>query len=387
MTCTLFDDPSSRCQQRPADQDAERGEHHNDIELGEFCFVEIEIATDNDEPTDPSLAPSPREQYVHFGGFGFKLEFNLGPLTFLFPQIKPPSNNPLRHKPSASLSSGLRNQNSLAQSIGSTVSRSNSTIARPQTSMSFQQSTNARQRSNTSRVRPQTAMNTRASEDTSTTGKKNCTMTSPTQSFSDSLQFHKIRKAASAQSIGSRPSAPLREVSISTMMGNLSLEDERAYAGRLKPSQAILAKENLPPFVSLPPSSTQVANSACKQEAKDCLQQEDSRVCTMAPPKTPVSTADAQKALDTFEETLLASTRKRPGSPTKSPSKIRPFLTKDSNTRTFTAWDVDERLVEVEAQFKAMKEVMNGSLSDKKAMEEVIEMAKTRGMYSLRTRG
>lgn len=54
--------------------------------------------------------------------------------------------------------------------------------------------------------------------------------------------------------------------------------------------------------------------------------------------------------------------------------------------RTFTAWDVDERLFEVEAQFKAMKEVMNGSLSDKKAMEEVIEMAKTRGRYSSRMR-
>lgn len=40
---------------------------------------------------------------------------------------------------------------------------------------------------------------------------------------------------------------------------------------------------------------------------------------------------------------------------------------------------MDERLVEVEAQFKAMKEVMNVSLTDKKAMEEVIEMAKTRG--------
>ncbi|KAG6356265.1 hypothetical protein INS49_015652 [Diaporthe citri] len=42
------------------------------------------------------------------------------------------------------------------------------------------------------------------------------------------------------------------------------------------------------------------------------------------------------------------------------------------------SWDMDERLVEVEAQFKAMKEVMNVSLTDKKAMEEVIEMAKTR---------
>lgn len=101
----------------------------------------------------------------------------------------------------------------------------------------------------------------------------------------------------------------------------------------------------------------------------------------MAPPKTPVSTAQASKMLDTFEETLFASTRKYTESPTKSPCKVRQFLTRDSNLRTFTAWDMDERLVEVEAQFKAMKEVMNGSLSDKKAMEEVIEMAKTRGRY------
>ncbi|ROW15921.1 hypothetical protein VPNG_02513 [Cytospora leucostoma] len=42
------------------------------------------------------------------------------------------------------------------------------------------------------------------------------------------------------------------------------------------------------------------------------------------------------------------------------------------------SWDVDERLVDMESEFKALKEVMNGSLTDKKAMEEVIEMAKTR---------
>ncbi|KAK2603106.1 hypothetical protein N8I77_009586 [Diaporthe amygdali] len=50
----------------------------------------------------------------------------------------------------------------------------------------------------------------------------------------------------------------------------------------------------------------------------------------------------------------------------------------DLSTGKQTSWDMDERLVEVEAQFKAMKEVMNVSLTDKKAMEEVIEMAKTR---------
>jgi kinesin family protein C1 len=100
----------------------------------------------------------------------------------------------------------------------------------------------------------------------------------------------------------------------------------------------------------------------------------------MAPPKTPPDSA--QHALDMlykFEETLLASTRKPPESPSKSPSKASSFLTKDSNLTAFTAWDMDDRLVEMEAQFKAMKDVMNVSLTDKKAMEEVIDMAKTRG--------
>lgn len=83
--------------------------------------------------------------------------------------------------------------------------------------------------------------------------------------------------------------------------------------------------------------------------------------------------------LDDFEVSLMASTRKHAGSPSKSTPKVRSFLTKDSNTRDFTAWDVDERLIELDTQFKAMKEVMNLSLSDKKAMEEVIGMAKTRG--------
>lgn len=113
-------------------------------------------------------------------------------------------------------------------------------------------------------------------------------------------------------------------------------------------------------------------------------QPEDSEASMLAPPTTPRShsTQEVQQMFENFGVSLLASTRKYTGSPFKSPSKVRSFLTKDSNTRAFTAWDMDERLIEVEAQFKAMKEVMNVSLSDKKAMEEVIEMAKTRGRRS-----
>lgn len=378
-------------QQRPTDQDARRGDDQNGTEFDGFCLVDDEDATDIQEPVESTYAPVRHEQHLQFDFDNFKLVHST--LIPYIPQIKPPSTSaPLsRHHSSASTSSVPRNQHGFAQSVGPGLGRSNSTIGRAQTSMSFHQSTNSRQRSNTSRARPQTAMNNRPLEDDATTGKKNCTMPPFTQFISDSLQYHKIRKVASAQSMSSRPLAPARDVSISTMMGNLSLNDERAYAGQFKRNQAILAKENLPPSLSLRPSSIQVDCVTCKQpqkkEPKDFLPQEDSRVCTMAPPKTPVSSADAGKLLDTFEETLLASTRKYTGSPTKSPSKIRQFLTKDSNMRTFTAWDMDERLIEVEAQFKVLKETMNGSLSEKKAMEEVIEMAKTRGRCWLKMGG
>lgn len=295
-----------------------------------------------------------------------------------------------RHHSSASTSSVTRNQNNFAQSVGPGLGRSNSNIGRAKTSMSFHQPTHTRHRSNTSQARPQTAMNTRPAEDEAKNGKKNCMMPPPARFPPNSLQYKKLRKAASTQMIASRPSAPFRDISISTMMGKLSLEDERAYEGCSRRNQAILDKENQPPSISLPPSSIQADSvnfqQSQREESRDFLQQEDSRVCIMAPPRTPHSTDHAQKMLDQFGETLLASTRKFTESPTKSPSKVRQqFLTKDSNMRAFTAWDVDERLFEVEAQFKAMKEVMNGSLSDKKAMEEVIEMAKTRGRSWLRT--
>lgn len=386
----LFRGSASRSQNRPTDQDARREDDQNGMEFDGYCLVDDEDATDILEPDESTYAPDRHEQPLQTIREKFRAVSSM--LIHYFPQIKQPSSSTLsRHHSSASMSSVPRSQNGFAQSVGPGLGRSNSTIGRAQTSMSFHQSTNSRQRSNTSRARPQTAMHSRSSEEASTTGKKNCTMPPFAQSISDSLQYHKIRKVTSAQSIGSRPLAPVRDVSISTMMGSLSLNDERAYDGQFKRNQAILAKENLPPSLSLRPSRIQVDCDPFKQSQKkgstDFLPQEEPRVCTMAPPKTPVSATDAGKLLDTFEETLLASTRKYTVSPTKSPSKVRPFLTKDSNMRTFTAWDMDERLIEVEAQFKVLKETMSGSLSEKKAMEEVIEMAKTRGMCSPRLGG
>lgn len=310
-------------------------------------------------------------------------------------QIKPPSTAmPLsRHNSSKSMSSRL--PNSFAQSVGPSVGRTASMIGRSQTSMSFHAPTDSRQRSNTSRVRPQTSMSRHEPEDGPTTGKQNCMMPTPslrssTQSASDFLPNQRLRKAASVQYMGTQASTSRREISISTMMGNLSLDDERAYDSLSKRNQAISIKENCPPTPTpLRPSKYQLENVTFRRSQKrgedatvqSTPRQEESRVSIMAPPKTPHSTQQVQHLMNKFEDTLFASARKPTGTPSKSPSKVRSFLTKDSNLRAFTAWDVDERLVDMESQFKALKEVMNLSLTDKKAMEEVIDMAKTRGRH------
>lgn len=299
-----------------------------------------------------------------------------------------------RHQSSKSLSSRLP-PNSFAQSVGTNASRSGSMIGRSQTSMSFHRSTDTRQRPNASRIRPQTSMTTHAvEEDEQSPGKQNCTMLpisfrSSTQSAPNALPERRLRKAASVQYMGPRASAPGRDFSISTMMGKLSLNDERSNGILLSRDQAISTKENCPPSPSSLRQSDFLLENVTLRPAQSrredgtatpVTRPEDSRASIMAPPKTPPRSAQhALDMLDKFEDTLHASTRKCPESPSKSPSKARPFLTRDSNLTTFTAWDMDERLVEVEAQFKAMKEVMNVSLTDKKAMEEVIEMAKTRG--------
>jgi kinesin family protein C1 len=103
---------------------------------------------------------------------------------------------------------------------------------------------------------------------------------------------------------------------------------------------------------------------------------------TIAPqPTTPPQIKICSGALEAMGS-LLKSHCKRPFSPTKSssPTKLL-FLSKDSNLTSYTGWDVDGRLNEFESQFKVMKEAFEGTVTDRKAMEEAIDLAKNRGMY------
>lgn len=95
-------------------------------------------------------------------------------------------------------------------------------------------------------------------------------------------------------------------------------------------------------------------------------------------PGTPPQVQCAMQALGKMSS-LIKSIRKSPPSPTKScsPTKVY-FLTKDSNLTNFTGWDVDGRLSEFESQFEKMKEAFEGTMKDRKTLEDAIDLAKAR---------
>lgn len=71
----------------------------------------------------------------------------------------------------------------------------------------------------------------------------------------------------------------------------------------------------------------------------------------------------------------LATAAKELVAPFKSPHKPG-YLTKESNVKGFTAWDVDERLTEFDTKLDVVKNLLNGSLFDRKAMEETLDFMK-----------
>lgn len=270
---------------------------------------------------------------------------------------------------------------------------------RPQTSMSFSKSTNGRARSHT-RTRPVTAMGNHVVEDEPVAGKQqNGTMPppsffQPSQPSAGPLPVRKSRArfSQSLSSISIPTSPTLRKSSLSSLVGRMDRfhideqqEDQQAINGK----QVIPEKDN-----QVQPQQQQAAVSLSNVTVRSRRKEEENPPAptdqevqagpVVPPPRTPVRVV--RKAMSDFESALNVALTPRTVAASPSPTKsTQPFLTKESNLRGFTAWDVDERLHEVEAQFKAMKEVMHGSLTDRKAMEDVIELAKTRGKTLLIT--
>lgn len=263
-------------------------------------------------------------------------------------------------------------------------------------SISRPQPANGRQRSNTSRARPATAMGHRAPvEDDQEVGKQQNCMKGTSQSFPPpshmrhgSMQGKAPRYAPLAPALNSQGPRPSnRQESLGSLVGEfeeLSIDNKRANGQQPRGSQVNSVtgsrSSGHPRQYGAAPKHNITLRAARRDEVGrqiDCRSTE-SRAGLEGPPKTPPRAQAGPEMLATLHTTVMSALQ-TPRSPSKLTPAKQPFLTKDSNLTGYTAWDMDERLNNVESQFKVMKEAMDVSLTDRKTLEDAVAVAKTRG--------
>lgn len=95
-------------------------------------------------------------------------------------------------------------------------------------------------------------------------------------------------------------------------------------------------------------------------------------------PETPVCrpAADVKDALRACGESVKALRKEaRAISPIK-----QKYLTKESNLKSFTAFEVDDRLQKMDEQFKNLESMVKGTLEDRTKMEDSIKTVQGQGM-------
>jgi hypothetical protein len=171
-------------------------------------------------------------------------------------------------------------------------------------------------------------------------------------------------------------------------LDKLKLEDGEVREEQARGSQAV--SEAIPPAatrqssrlvqlddkVTVRPARTEEDVSATANKPLDapCL-----------PPPVPETPRHPEALLDLRVEQLGCSIKEaKAASPTKSASPLKqPYLSKESNLRNFTVWDVDDRLDGIDAHFKDLKDVLSLSLNDRKVLEDAVDIAKRRGRWQL----
>jgi hypothetical protein len=93
--------------------------------------------------------------------------------------------------------------------------------------------------------------------------------------------------------------------------------------------------------------------------------------------RAPPTTAFATPAPSAHQLSPTKSSPRRTASPSKE--KRLPFLTRDSNTK---AWDTKGRLEDVEYLYGELKEKLDGTVREKKGLEETADIYKSRGMLT-----
>jgi len=244
--------------------------------------------------------------------------------------------------------------------------------------MSFNQATTKRQTSAAPKSRPATSMGNHSQDP----GMK------PLNSFPSSFQYkqekpglqsHKLRAPKSCSSLRSQPSmGNIREVSVSTAMSRLCLDGEASPCPRNE-HQAISSDMRPPPTkLSHKPSISTGMRNLRKDSAETALVLFQTSADSLVAPKTPSHTRARSKADPFFSP---VTPHRNPRSPHKTP-----YLTKNSNVPAITAWDVRNRLEDVEAMYAELKQSMQSTSSDRNGLEEAVAVYKARSKWSIHTK-
>jgi hypothetical protein len=108
------------------------------------------------------------------------------------------------------------------------------------------------------------------------------------------------------------------------------------------------------------------------------------RPCTPSPSNPNTTSTDCFKTPVQCHKEMMQALEKTQElcnsayNPLQSPART-PFLTKDSNLRGFTAWDVDGRIQFIEQNFEQLKGMVNHATNDRQALVETLELYKSRG--------
>lgn len=248
---------------------------------------------------------------------------------------------------------------------------------RPQTSMSFNQSTSRRPATAGPKSRPATAMDNHYN-DPGMRPSNSFTSSFPYMQEQPGLHSRKLRAPKPLHSLRSHPSmGKIREVSVSTAMSRLCLDGEVSPSQRHE-HQAISSNMGPPPIKKL--SHKPSINTGMRNLGIDCAETAlvlyESPGDSLVAPKTPSHIPVPSKA-DPFFSPVTPYRTPRP-----SPNK-NTYLTKDSNIPAFTAWDVHNRLEDVEAMYAELKQSMQSTSSERNGLEEAVAVYKARSQLSI----
>lgn len=198
------------------------------------------------------------------------------------------------------------------------------------------------------------------------------------QHFYASFHPYKFGGVKSKYSLSNRSSfiSSLREVSVSTAMSNMRLDDEG-----ITPSEddRVIAYEHN--AVTLRHKSSNITMRRTRLVPSNvALLVEESPAAggSLQALKTPSHIPVLQRAEP--QETHVTATPSKTRhslSPTKTP-----YLTKDSNITALTAWDTRGRLEDVESMYEDLKRTMDGESLERNGLKETVSIYKVRSKLS-----